>query len=202
MSYSQVSISNLALALLGEAPIRDFDEDNKRARMCQTLFVPTRDYLLSNFDWPFARAYRKLEELIIPEEEQLPGKHAYALPANCRVPLTIEPNTGHVSWEVRGAAIWTDQTIVGLHYTRQDVEVITLSDGFVNVLSVYLATRLAPALSGSKTLMQQLYAQYKTELAYTIAAEANIGNTYRSKDNDPTLDTFSVRPYGVPSCID
>jgi len=203
MSYSQVSISNLALATIGEASIRDFNENNIRARMCQNFFGPTRDYLLAKFDWPFARAYKKLSEKVLPEDQQLDGRFAYGIPDDCRTVRGLESRSGRESWEVIGDYIITPQPIVGIFYTKQEIQVNRYSDPFVNLLALGMAVRLAPALTKDRNLTNSLFNQYKAEQNEAWESEANVGNTYRSRDNDPNLDTFTnvdmIRPHGYLS---
>ena len=63
MIYSKIGICNLALAAIGEDSIRDFADGNKRARMCDVFYETTRDYLLGQFDWAFARRQQALQQL-------------------------------------------------------------------------------------------------------------------------------------------
>lgn len=190
MAYSQVSISNLALATLGEDSIRSFDESNKRARMCEVFFTPTKDYLLSKFDWPFARKYAKLQQLQLEEGSYVEGEYVYAIPNDCRTPRRIYPSVKRTTWNVRGQTIITYVEIEGLYYTQQEVQTNNFSDSFVNLLALGMAVRLCPALTQDKKLAATLYQQYKLELSDAWETEANVGNTYRSPDNDPNMDSF------------
>lgn len=203
MSYSQVSISNLALATIGEAAIRDFNENNTRARMCQVFFGPTRDYLLSKFDWPFARGFQKISQLVLDEDETIDGMYAYGIPEDCRVVRDLEWRSGRFSWEVVGDKILAPQPITGIYYTRQEITVNRYSDAFVNLLALGMSVRLAPVLAKDRTLSKDLYTQYQQEQKEAWESEANVGNTYRHRDSDPNLDTFSnvdaIRPYGYLS---
>jgi len=201
MSYSPVSISNLALATIGETAIRDFNEDNKRARMCQTFFVPTRDYLLSKFDWPFARKFAKLNVAILPEDARIEGYSYYGLPQDYLVARDLHPRNGRNSWEIMGEYLVTFQPVQGLYYTSQISDTARFSDGFVNLLALGMSVRLAPVLTSDKALAKALYTQYQREQVNTWESEANVGNAYRHPDNDPNLDTFvNVEGERLPYC--
>ena len=108
MPSSKIHICNIALASLGAQSIRSFDEDNKAARMCDTFFDSTRDYLLSKFDWPFARAMAKLQAIDTSAETLPPGYTAYGLPNDCRTPRDILPPGSRQSWELIGDRIYTE----------------------------------------------------------------------------------------------
>lgn len=195
---SKISICNLALASLGAAPIRSFDEDNKRARMCDVFFDSTRDYLLSKFDWPFARKLIELTPLadtIAPE-----GMYAYGMPSDCKTPRDLEPPGSRQPWEVMGRVFYCNippeaSEIVVLRYTVVVADETLFSDTFSNLLSLAIAVRMAPAITQDKSLTTALYEQFKQEQRDVWESDANIGENYRAYDEDPNNDTF-VYPDG------
>ena len=194
MSYSEVGICNIALATIGEAAIRDFDEDNKRARMCQTLYRATRDYILTKFDWPFARSNAVLNQVTVAEGSLPDGVCAYQLPNDCKTPRSLYPYGSRQRWEISGDKLITNCNrevgTVRLYYTAQEINVTLFSDTFANLLALGLATRLAPVLTQDKQLTRTIYDQYNAEQRECWESDANIGNGYREYDENPNADTF------------
>ncbi len=188
--YSEVSICNMAFALLGEDSIRSFDDSNRRARLSQRLYEATRDYLLFRFDWPFARAYKYLKEVDTSDLDVPEGQHVFQLPSDCLVPRDIHPRGSKEPWEVYGNLLYTPLATVGLYYTRKETNTNLFSTTFANLLATALAVRLAPPLAQDDALTGQLYKQYQYELREVMESDANIGNTYRSYDEDPDNDSF------------
>jgi len=191
MPQSKIQICNVALANLGAAPIRSFDEDNKRSRMCDVFFNSLRDYILARQDWSFARAYAELGK-IDPDVLDLPvGISAYAIPSDCLAPRDIAPPGSGNYWQVMGSHIWCKSSgHVFLYYTRRVPDTTNFSAPYASVLSIALAVRMAPAIAQNKKLTDSLFQQYNRELYEAWETDANIGNNYRAHDEDPNNDTF------------
>ena len=191
MAYSKISICNLSLAMCGAGAIRDFDESNKRARMADVFFEPTKDYLLSRIDWSFARKFKHLNLLDIPADEIPSGLYPYQLPNDCKVPRILTPAGGRTRWEVMGDRLFCEQPSgVSLYYTAVNTPVARFTDPFVNVFALGIAVRLAPAITQDKQLVDSLYKQYISEQKECWETDTNIGNIYREFDEDPNNDTF------------
>ena len=191
MAYSKISICNLALAIVGAAAIRDFDEPNKRARMCFTFYEPTKDFLLSRLDWSFARKYKQLNQLALNVDEVPKGMFPYQLPNDCKTPRYITPVGSASAWELMGDVLFCRQPgNVALYYTAFETPVSRFTDPFVNVLSLGIAVRLSPPITQDAALTNSLYKQFISEQQEAWESDANIGNMYREFDEDPNNDTF------------
>lgn len=190
MAKSKVEICNVALALLGAASIRDFNEDNKRARMCDAFYDFTRDYLLSKFDWPFARRLVKLQQVVITDPVP-DGWYVYQLPADCATPRDIQPSGSRDKWYIAGKQLYCQQSAdVYLRYTRYETNSAFYSDPFCNILALGTAVKLCIPLTQDKALSRELATLFTFDLNEAMENEANIGSEYREADNDPNLDTF------------
>jgi len=188
--HSQISICNSALALIGETFIRSLNENSTKARMCQVQYDIQVDALLTRIDWPFARAVATLNELVIPEEQQIPGKKFYALPSNCLMPRYLVQQDGRHSFEVMGNALVTALPNPRLVYTRDDTTEFLFSPAFVHLLSLSLAIRISPALTQDKILTSSLKNLFEYEFMQAAEVEANTDNVYRFADEQPEHDTF------------
>ncbi len=207
MAHSKVGICNVSLASLGAASIRDFDEDNKRSRQSSIFYDIVRDYLLTKFDWPFARVYKELNAVVIAVSA-LPYKtKAFALPNDCRAPRVIQnldaPHTAFSrnTWEIMGDKLYTAIDHPGLYYTAQEINVNLFSDTFANLLALGISVRLAPSISQDAKLTAVLAEQFAKEQPEAWAADANIGNSYQVQDGDPMQDTFVNPDLALPMII-
>lgn len=201
MPISKVEICNVALAMLGADPIRSFEEKNKRARMAEIFFDFTRDYLLSRFDWPFARKFVKLQPLAESSDLTIPeGKTAYQLPNDCHTPRDLHPPGSKDKWYIMGDVLLCDiepeQAGVYLYYTAKTVDMNIYPHTFCNLLSLGLAVKLCAPISQDKPLQRALIEQFAAEQMNVWESEANVGEDYRAHDEDPNNDTF-VYPDGV-----
>jgi hypothetical protein len=196
MADSKIQICNQALSLLGADAIRSFDENNKRARMCDVFFESTRNYLLTKFDWPFARKYAKLQ--LLAEEIVPADKYAYQLPNDCMIPRDLHPPGSYDPWSVHGRVLWcniSSEQEVFLYYTIQVMDTSLFSATFSNLLALALAVRICMPISQDKALASVLDQRYLQEQRDVWESEANVGNDYRMFDEDPDNDTF-VNPGG------
>ena len=57
---SKITICNLALAQLGQAPISSLEQDDERARRLNLFYEPVRDEVLRTHNWGFAGAEEPL----------------------------------------------------------------------------------------------------------------------------------------------
>lgn len=196
MSVSKIGICNIALAMLGADSIRAFDENNKRSRLCDVFFETTRDYLLSKFDWPFARKLTELQALDpVAMDITVPiGQYAYQLPSDCKTPRDILPRGSRTPWSVIGTMVYCrippDSEPVILKYTVQAVDSSIYTNTFINLLALGLAVKLCPALTQDKKLTTALMDQFNVEQANAWESDANIGEDYREPDETPENDTF------------
>ena len=202
-NYSAVDICNLALAQVGAAPIRSFTENNKRARMCNIFYPMIRDYLLSRYDWPFARKMVPLQALSelptrigqnVSIKGEIPeGWYAYKLPNDCIRPLELHPPGSREKWDQFQDMFLckkAPEEEPKLYYTSQVTNTTQFSMTFVELLALGIAVKLAQPIAQDKQLTQTLFNQWQTEQTQLYGTDANVGEDYRHSDEMPDLDTF------------
>ena len=190
MQTSKIAICNLALAAIGEDSIRDFAEGNKRARMCDVFYDMTRDHLLSQFDWAFARRQIELKELSTPQDWVPEDMKVYGVPADCHKILDLWPEGCRESYEVRGSELYTRKESPVLMYTQYIINPTKFSAEFINLLAVALSVRICLPIAQDKELAKTLYGQYKTEMKEAWASDAVIGGKHLHNDANPNYDSF------------
>ena len=184
----------MALALLGAQSIYSVNDQNKRAKMADRFYDMSRDYLLTRFDWPFARKIAQIQPVAEGEIDLPTGNYAYKLPADCRAPRDFYPPGSDDYWYVISdyfvCLIPGGSQDIFITYTAQEVDNAKFSDTFSELLSVLLAVKMCPAITQDKELFKSLYGQYIQESRDCWESDANIGNMYREHDEDPEEDTF------------
>lgn len=190
MVKSKVELCNVSLGLLGASPIRDFVEDNKRARQCELFYDVTREELLSKFDWTFARKLCKLNQVVI-EMPIAATDRAFQLPADCLTPRNIEPIGTRFRWTIFGSVLVTDKVgDVILRYTRLEDNVIMYPSTFRNLLIAGTAVKMCMSITQDKALFRSLVEAYDNMKAELHEVDANIGNEYLTYDNDYNNDSY------------
>ena len=134
MAQSKVEICNVALGMLGAGPIRDFTEENKRARMCNAFYLPICDSLVARFDWPFARRIAKLQQVVTTEPVPT-GWYPYQLPTDCLTPRDLFPEGSQDKWVIMGRLLLCQKSEdVYLRYTSRINESGTFPEPFSGYL--------------------------------------------------------------------
>ena len=190
MPQSPVDICNIALAMLGEEPIRNFSDNNVRARMCDRFYVAERDRLLGAFDWAFARKLEKLQELVADSTIVPSGFYRYQLPADCKVARDVHPPGSRQKWRVVGDTVLAMLNPAYLYFTVLVEDTSKFSDGFIDLLSTGLAVKMCMPITHDPKLRRELKNDFREAEMNAHEDDANIGSEYLSYDNDPDNDTF------------
>lgn len=157
--YTDVSIVNGALALVGEAFLTSLDDNTSVAKKVKVIYDQKRDKLLREHPWGFSKA-RVL--LALSSEKPPWGYHnKYIIPDDCLRVLEINCSGDHV---VEGKYILTNSKQVGLLYVKRVEDANIFDSSFVNLLILDLAADLAWSLKGSRTLREDLKTEFKQEL--------------------------------------
>ena len=157
---SEVQIAKLALQHIGDRwDISDLTEATPEAEQVNLVFDDTRDALLRQQPWNFAKKYASPATL----SGTVPGNwtYMYAYPTDAvRVNGIIDPvETGTpIKFEVaRNASdvkvVLTDQEDAEFFYTARITDTVQFDPEFTMALSYALAARLAMPLTGERAIM-------------------------------------------------
>ncbi len=172
-----LSICNLALAKLGEAPIGAIlPNGSPAARLCYTHYHPVRREILCTNRWTFASSQVTLTN---DSTTPAPPYTEHRLPNNCLRVLEVSSN----DWSLRGRCIYCPERQITLLYIA-DVEDPTLFDPlFIDAFATRLACKLCIPLTSSTTAREALTQEYH-RLALPQAAHLNAVQAY-SNDSHP-----------------
>lgn len=212
---SAVDICNLALSLLGEraevAAISPPD-GSVESQHCGRFYPMARDELLEMHAWTFAA--RRIVLAQAPATR--PGwAYAYAMPANCLKPRSVQSieaaddaesddylvETGDAGSRV----IYTNRAEATLLYTASVTDTTRYTPLFVGALGRLLAVKLSGVVIKGAAGMQVAQAQerlFLVERAEAISSDSNVGsnrNAYRDRVPDLIKARgLRVTPYGRP----
>tara|TARA_R110000824_G_scaffold178558_10_gene358331 strand:- start:2592 stop:3182 length:591 start_codon:yes stop_codon:yes gene_type:complete len=157
---SEVQIAKLALQHIGDRwDISDLTEATPEAEQVNLVFDDTRDALLRQHPWNFAKKYASPATL----SGTVPGNwtYMYTYPTDAvRVNGIIDPlETGTpIKFEIaRNASdvkvVLTDQEDAEFFYTARITDTVQFDPEFTMALSYALASRLAMPLTGERAIM-------------------------------------------------
>jgi len=187
MSYSETSICNLALGLIGVGRIADIAGTTAVERDCNAIFDHAREEVLGGYHWGFARKQALLAQLAtgpVITSDYGGYDYAYALPADCIRPLSLSDATTQFSRE--GDEIHCNLSeSVYLYYTADITDTAKFTAKFVNALAHRLAGQLALMVKKDKKMSQETW-----DLYYALLPQLEADDS-RSDNNDiPTSNPY------------
>lgn len=192
MAISKAQICNLALAHLNqtETQITNLDTDTGNTVIqCRIHYDVARQFVLADHNWNFAKKRVVLTDIGSPPTN---WAYRYDYPSDCLKMREIERITRMevpTPFEVEddgsgnGLCIVTDKDEATGVYTYDVKNVGLFSSSFVAALGWYLASELAPALTGDLKRQDTTLSVYQR---YMMAAQATDSDEGHS---DPELDS-------------
>lgn len=180
MALTWVKICNLALSMIGQAPISQLTDSSKAAVACNALYELARDTVLQEADWNCAR--KGIEISASVTAPPFSWDYIYVWPVDCIAVRKIE---GDPPYELQGRTILTDQEdSIQLTYTSIITDPTLLTPKLADLIATKLAELLIPQIRPSlakENAMIQLYAYKKPK---AIAKEAEMDYQVDSREND------------------
>ena len=212
---TQLGICNQALAHVAvDKGLASVAEASTNAVVCARFYDTTRDEVLREFNWPFARRYVALT--LVGGTDTVPVtmdfQYSYRMPADCLLPRRIltgnrmETVDGDnripfsVGGDASGGLIYTDAPVIAasgslplqpqLEYTAAVTDESQFASDFAQALAFKLAFYIAPALAqggDSGKLGPRAFQLYQATIALAEARALN------GQVPDPPLDSVFIR---------
>ena len=182
---SEVVICNLALSLIGQAPITSIDApQNKVEQACALQYPLMRDAVLSEVEWSFAvsRYQWSTPSVDAPvwgftKKSQLPTdvlRVTYC--SDSSYELKYNPN---FHWVVEGRFILCDASTIYVRTVNRIEETAQYSNLFVQALAARLAMELSILITESKGLHQTLTNLYLAKMQGAATMDGMQGKSKR-----------------------
>lgn len=176
---TDVKIASDAMILLGVAEIASFGDGSTRGGIAENLYPFVRDQLLSMYRWSFSMKKQQLARGATAPINEF--QFAYPMPSDAvtGVPVAVfnSTSTGVASinsgWEMLGADIVTDQTVVVIDYQFTPLEA-QMPTYFVNLLKTACAMYFAEPMTD-----QISKAMHWERVAFGNPAEGGRGGLFR-----------------------
>ena len=192
-------ICNMALAFIAKGRIVSMDESTEQARQCKLFYEITKQDLLRNYTWGFAKKIDKLAELTQSEKNPY-WRYIYTYPQKCvAVRKIFDKDTGKAvlagqqkEWDLFMAsdnvlAVGCNIPRAYLEYTYDVDDANLFSSDFVDAFAHMLAFNICIQLTGNSGLQQTQYQLAQAALMrakYTTAQEKHNIPDYPTKYYD------------------
>ncbi len=180
---SETKIANLALSHIGQrSTIESLEEESAEAGECDLWYDFSRTEALKAFNWTFAR--KRITLALHGDAAPDEWGFRYQYPADCLVvrlvPNPAGPNADAVPYEVEISGDNTKSILTNLEsataiytFNQQTTEFFT--PFFIKVLSYLLASYIAFALTGKRSLRADMVTKFDSEILKAPAHDANEG---------------------------
>lgn len=188
---SVVDIANMALSRIGNSQrISSMDEPSLQAEQCSLFYEQSRDFVLRDYPWGFARAFASLAQVEVNPD--LGFEYAYAQPQDClKIRRIVGQANMHAYFQgclemprfpeipyqvVHGQnqpLIVTSVSPATLEYTMRVTAPETFDPIFVSALAWKLAAEIAPGIAKDPSAAQVAEGGYQVQIAQAAAAMMN-----------------------------
>jgi hypothetical protein len=182
---SDVSISNLALQMLGAERITSLTQDHKNARACNTCYAELRDAELEAHPWNFARKRVTLApDSASSDYSTAEYAYAFSWPTDCLRPLP--PARTNLDWTMENRKIRTNEgDTLDLLYVAQITDPETMVPTFRYALAARMAEHMCEEITQSNVKKDYANGQYKHWIR-----EARRVNAIQRLPNESAEDTW------------
>ena len=199
MASSTTEIANLALSHLGiSKEVGNLDTENSaNANACRRWFENARDETFRDFHWPFATTYATLG--LVESDPNTDWAYSYRYPSDCmrfikvlntvrndsrqsRVPIEIASDSS-------GKLIFCDTEDACGKYTKKITDVSLFTQDYVNMLSLLLASYIAPRVTAGDPfkLGERAYN------LYVISKTKTEATAFNEQQDDEVVDSEFIR---------
>lgn len=199
---SETEICNVALGLLGAGPLTSsLDVDvSKSGRTCQIFYARTRDYLNAQFRWNFALTREVLGGADI-DDPAYGFVYAYTLPSGLlRLWETNIPRG--IDYKVESGRILTDETNVGILYSRRVTTVSSFTMGFKTTLECLLAMEMSISITREPKIRMVMQEAYLIALNDALPTESQEFRPPVTESDDLILPRFGGSGIYIPLSVD
>jgi hypothetical protein len=172
MAVSNVTIANRALTLLSADRIQALNDTSEQARKINAIFDDTRDAMLEEHNWNFARKQRELA--VLSDAPVLDGwSYEYQLPSDC---IRVTKLEGDYPYAVYGNKLYTNSDDPRIEYVSRETDPTKFSSGFVKAFASRLAADLAFGITQNATFAANMDAVAQRDLKEAKWSDAQEGS--------------------------
>ena len=168
---NRVSVANLALSNLGEAPIQNLNHNNARARIANARIDDVIRTVLRGHDWNSAMKRVSLTKITDP---LFGWNSTFQLPIDYLKVIQVWPVS---KFRVQGPNILSNEATLNLLYIYEPSDINSLDVLLAESIALKLAVEMAETLTGKDGLKDRMMQKYL--MALQEARSAN------SKDKTP-----------------
>ncbi len=171
----QVEIVNLALGKLGGRIIASLEESSVEAKEAKAAWGPSRDLLLEQRSWTFAKTRRKLNPAATPPA--FGWENQYLIPSDVLAVIQCVDDSGEsIDWQVEGAYVvanWSGALNAILKVQVEDAGLWSVA--FRYAMAMRIAYEIAIPVTGKPELQKACWSLYENALKEAVTSDGMQG---------------------------
>jgi len=180
---NRVSISNLALTILGADRITSLEDNSENARRLTAIYDYCAEDVLRLHPWNFAIQRQQLAQLSTTPTFEY--DYEYQLPSNCLRIIEVSDGDNIITdYKIEGKKLLANDTSVYLKFIYNVTDPNQYTSQFIMVLSARLAAELAYAISNNKANAELIMNIYKERLENAKEIDAQESSSVKVLDDD------------------
>ena len=180
---SKVSISNLALTILGADRITSLEDNAENAKRLTAIFDDALKDVLRAHPWNFALARATLAQLATTPLFEY--DYEFQLPGDCLRVLSVNDGTNIITdFKVEGRKLLCDDTTIKIKYIANITDPNQYTSQFIYVLASRLAAEIAYAVTNNKATAEQMFELYLSRLQTAKETDAQESSSVEVLDED------------------
>lgn len=152
-----IDISNDSLAQIGHKLLVDVDDESKAAQYCSIFIPPAVKFVLRDHFWNFATSRA---ELTAGDTPLFKWQYSYSLPTDF-VRMKSLNESKKAKWQVEGLNLLTNESQAFIEYIFLQTDPTVWDAMFREAFTVYLASKLAGALTSQPKLQMEKFNMYR-----------------------------------------
>lgn len=189
---SKAQIFNIALNILGvSTPLENPNGSDSRAILLNNYYELARDYVLKDFDWNFASAFKELS-LCGVQSDNCGYKYSFNYPNDCICARNVFEIGSYIQQKFSISSSQSGEIVIlcnvekpVLRYTRRVEKETYFSCEFSMALAYYLASLTSGVIVGSVQKGELAWEKYSK-----ILSHAKVLNAYEGEENLYSNDTY------------
>ena len=180
---TRVSISNLALTILGADRVTSLEDNSENARRLTAIYDQCLEDVLRAHPWNFAITRQTLAQLsTVPV---FGYDLEYQVPGDCLRVLEVNDGTNLITdFKIEGRKLLTNDSTVNIKFISNITDPNQYTSQFAFVLSTRIAMELAYAITNNKATMELMANLYASRLQTAKETDAQESDSVNTLDED------------------
>ena len=180
---SKVSVSNLALTILGADRVTSLEDASENARRLNAIYDMCLEDVLRAHPWNFAIARQQLA--LLSSKPIFGYDYEFQLPPDCLRVVEVNDGTNLITdFKVEGRKILCGYDSISIKFIANITDPNQYTSQFIFTLASRIAAELAYAITNNKSTQEEMFNLYQMRLQNSKETDAQESDSMNVIDED------------------